>query len=812
LTSSHDALHELLFERLVEADLGEPAGQLVLAAYEGDDALTRLDSGQPPPAPASSDPDVPSEPPGMYLKTIHVEGFRGIGAPAALHLTPGPGLTLVTGRNGSGKSSFAEALELALTGHNWRWEGRTVAWREGWRNLHHPEATQIGVDIVTEGHPGTTAIRRDWGDTANLPDGQWTLQPSGKPREQYDNTDWESALRTYRPFLSYSELGTLIEGRPSDMYDALQGLLGLDRLVAADKRLNDRRKRLEDIVKNAKGEAQQVRQNLGSSTDERVERARELLAARIIDVPAVTALATGETERDGRAAPVRDLAHIGLPPAEEVAAAAEEVRTAVTALAELGDTQSATARRVADLLTAATAHHDITGDAPCPVCRSGLLDAAWHIRAAAEVRALRAQAETADAAHTALDSAVRIARQLATPPPAALRGPQAGLDVAPALDAWQVWSDAARIEDPMELASALPAARDAAAGPVAQLQQAAVQALDRLDDEWKPIASRLAAWTENARKAHDAAPRLTDVKAAIAWLRTTTQVLRDERLAPFAKLSADVWEQLRQESNVQLGPVRLEGSSTKRRVALDVSVDGIDGAALAVMSQGELHALALALFLPRATVAESPFRFVVIDDPVQAMDPSKVEGLARVLADVSRRRQVVVFTHDDRLPEAVRRLDVPATIWEVSRRENSVIELKKNLDPVARYLDDARAIASTTELPDDLRSVLVPAYCRSAIEAACQTAVRARRLGRGDQHTNVELALGEARTTHQLMAMALFDDVDKGADVLPYLNKRVGHWAGTVLQACKTGAHRPHAGDLHALITDSRRLADTITA
>jgi hypothetical protein len=273
-----------------------------------------------------------------------------------------------------------------------------------------------------------------------------------------------------------------------------------------------------------------------------------------------------------------------------------------------------------------------------------------------------------------------------------------------------------------------------------------------------------------------------------------------------------VWEQLRQESNVQLGPVRLEGSSTKRRVALDVSVDGIDGAALAVMSQGELHALALALFLPRATVAESPFRFVVIDDPVQAMDPSKVEGLARVLADVSRRRQVVVFTHDDRLPEAVRRLDVPATIWEVSRRENSVIELKKNLDPVARYLDDARAIASTTELPDDLRSVLVPAYCRSAIEAACQTAVRARRLGRGDQHTNVELALGEARTTHQLMAMALFDDVDKGADVLPYLNKRVGHWAGTVLQACKTGAHRPHAGDLHALITDSRRLADTITA
>ena len=33
---------------------------------------------------------------------------------------PGPGLTLVVGRNGSGKSSFAEGIEVALTGHNER--------------------------------------------------------------------------------------------------------------------------------------------------------------------------------------------------------------------------------------------------------------------------------------------------------------------------------------------------------------------------------------------------------------------------------------------------------------------------------------------------------------------------------------------------------------------------------------------------------------------------------------------------------------------------------------------------------------------
>jgi hypothetical protein len=86
------------------------------------------------------------------------------------------------------------------------------------------------------------------------------------------------------------------------------------------------------------------------------------------------------------------------------------------------------------------------------------------------------------------------------------------------------------------------------------------------------------------------------------------------------------WEHLRQQSNVTLGKIELVGSKGSRRVSLDVTVDGVAGAALGVMSQGELHSLALSLFLPRATLAESPFRFVVIDDPVQSMDPARIDG------------------------------------------------------------------------------------------------------------------------------------------------------------------------------------------
>ena len=94
-----------------------------------------------------------------------------------------------------------------------------------------------------------------------------------------------------------------------------------------------------------------------------------------------------------------------------------------------------------------------------------------------------------------------------------------------------------------------------------------------------------------------------------------------------------IWNQLRLQSNVSLDehPPARATATARASVELDVTVDGTEGAALGVMSQGELHALALSLFIPRATLPESPFRFVVIDDPVQSMDPARVDGLARVL-------------------------------------------------------------------------------------------------------------------------------------------------------------------------------------
>ena len=77
-----------------------------------------------------------STPVRAFLESVTVTGFRGIGPTCKLGLRPGPGLTLVVGRNGSGKSSIAEALEFALTGDSLRWAGKSLDWKNGWRNLH----------------------------------------------------------------------------------------------------------------------------------------------------------------------------------------------------------------------------------------------------------------------------------------------------------------------------------------------------------------------------------------------------------------------------------------------------------------------------------------------------------------------------------------------------------------------------------------------------------------------------------------------------------------------------------------------------
>jgi energy-coupling factor transporter ATP-binding protein EcfA2 len=808
-----DALLTEVLTRLdaddADGGVDEDVALLVLAACQGDEELAMALADEPVDRPEPAAAPDEREPAGASLTALTVEGFRGIGPAATLTLQPGPGLTLVVGRNGSGKSSFAEALEVLLTGDNQRWSARARAWQEGWRNLHADGAPSISAAFAEEGVAGTTTVRRTWTADGGLLDADTRVQRHGQPVEGLDALGWTEPLTAFRPFLSYNELSSMLDEGPSKLYDALKAILGLDDLVVAGERLRQARLDREKQRRAAKAELDRLLPQLADLDDARARTCHAALAGPRWDLGAVeaTVLETGEAASGEELARLRALASLRPPEADRAATVARGLRTAAEAVEAVQGTDAARARRLAALLDGALALHAAHGDGDCPVCgRAGALDAGWEAEARAQAAALQDEAAEADRAHATLATALRRAEELIDLPPPALGEPApAGVDLGGVPRSWQHWWDGGQTADPRKLADHIEASLPPLLAEAEQLCAAADAELRRRQDAWRPLALQLSRWLGGALEAEVAGERISKLKAAEQWLQTLTNALRDERFTPIAEGTKRIWETLRTRSNVALSDVVLEGSGTRRRVALEVTVDGVAGAALGVMSQGELHSLALSLFLPRATVPESPFRFLVIDDPVQSMDPSRVDGLARVLAEVARERQVIVLTHDDRLPEAVRRLQIEATVVGVTRRPGSQVEVRTLADPVALLLDDARALAQTGDLPDAVARRVVPGFCRAALEAACIDVVRRRRLGRGDPHVEVEQVLAEARSLTGKMALAIFDDPGRGSDVLSRCNV-LAKGGAAVYQHCQKGTHEGYPGSLLDLVRDAEEL------
>lgn len=788
------SVEEIILEKLNTDKVPEQVANLVIRAMR--------QGGEMEPPAAADDGEVRL----AFLQGVSVEGFRGIGPKVTLPLRPGPGLTLITGRNGSAKSSLAEAAEIALTGKNRRWTDRAAVWKEGWRNLHRPDPAAIDVDLTEDGKHGMTTVAMRWTAEAELDEADVYVVADGGTRRSIAQQGWMRPMELYRPFLSYSELGALVSGQPSKMHDALQAILGLDLLVDTERSLSDSRRAADSVSKAARQELPALLERLAQHPDPRAQLAEKALSGKEPDLDALAALAVGGPgPADQDTSVLRLVATINMPDKDDVAAAFERLEEARGAVAATAGTRAADARRLAAILSAALDHRREHVDEPCPVCGGRVLDDTWAESAEASVEDLTEKAASAEEAYKEQEAALSAVSRLFPAKPtvlsAALSAELGGdTEVAEASEAW----------DQLVLPATSVQAYETLISPIVALRDRAGAELKRRAEAWQPIANDLAAWVKQFTESHEAAVLLADLRKALDWLRKVGKEVRNERLAPFASASAEVWEMLRQESNVELGPIKLEGSGPQRKVALNVTVDGVGGAALSVMSQGELHALGLALFLPRATATESPFGFLVIDDPVQSMDPAKVDGLARVLSHVARTRQVVVFTHDDRLFSSLRQLQLPATVWAVTRRERSVVALKKTDDPVKRYLDDARAMARTRQLPPQVRAVAVAGLCRGALEAACFEVIRAHQLAAGVPHADVERALESAHTLHHVMALALFGDTDHGHEVAAKVRELGGEPGVNAFMYAKKGVHEDVPGDLKRLVEDTEKLTKAL--
>ncbi|MGW0841167.1 AAA family ATPase [Streptomyces sp. NPDC002787] len=787
--------------RLETSTLAEATKEMLREALGGHGA-----SGTGPDAPGGPHPDRR-----VFLDSVSVSGFRGIGRKARLPLNAKPGVTLVVGRNGSGKSSFAEGAETAFTGRTARLDKqRGEVWRRHWRNLHDGAEPRVEVRLAIAGDARSSTLTCTWpGDDVTAPEVEF--KRPGHGRRPFEDAGWERALNNYRPFLSYSDLDKIISGKPSELYDSVATILGLGELTTADERLQVVEKALNSAVKTAEAELPALVEALSALDDPRAERALAAVSgAGAPDFDGLDALVTGLPDADDdRLRELRATVALAGPDLDAVGAAVDRLREAVAVLDDVRASGAEDAHQRAELLDKALEHsRRHTDEKACPVCGSDRpLDEAWAEGAAEQVAALRREAAAAQEARMELKDAVDAVRYLVTRVPAWLPAPV----VAP----WEEWAACRAIDDAERLAARAETAALVLADACAALRAESARELEKLDEAWRGCVTRLAAWLDRARAAHAGKPRLRQVRAARKWLKEACAELREERLRPFEDHSQRIWEELRQQSNVDLRSVRLTGSekAAVRKLVMDVSVDGTEAAALGVMSQGELHSLALSLFLPRAAAPDSPFGFVMIDDPVQSMDPAKVHGLAKVLHDLGETRQVVVFTHDTRLQRAFTSQELPVTVLEVEREARSVVTVRRVTDPVGQALDDARALARTPNLPPVAMTHVLPGLCRTVLERAFSEAAWLRLHRAGLTEHEAEKIVTAAVRLLDIAALGLFGDPSKtAADIYRELRRRCGPGAVDLIRQCQEGAHPSGTSmpDPRRFVEDVKAVAQTV--
>ena len=704
-----------VFDALTRASISEASKQVILDELKDDVEVApdRLADGK------------------ILLRSIEVEGLRGIGPPSKLSFELKRGLTLVVGANGCGKSSFAEAAERVLTGSTGRWNGAANDEQADWRNIHHGDRCAASLTWRGENEFGDCMTTNRWADGDQFLGGSAEIRRPDGSRNVWDPNSWKSAIDQYPPLLSYTALGVAIRAKPSQLFDVFDPLLGLGEIEQLDKRLGLQVSHFDDLLQALK--KARVLAAEACSVAGVVEL--EAQAAGIVKGTAgpsiVQALIVDLELSDPFQKGVLALANLEPLDQDAVLELVMSLKSIDDELAELLTNDVKRAEQAIDLMRAAIAFRHVDLDEPCPVCRIGTLDEAWSRRAAKEVR-------LHDDRTTSWRFA-RVRRADATRQILLLVGPAEAIPIVGAIPDSELLSAATQ-----SLLQSLTGATvdfDDLVDVVARCadlrlkaRDAAVLSRDDRRTAIAPVSEAVALWAAADHQAAGATSSKRACADARQWLKATLSGLRADRLEAISGAALTTWSHLRQSSAVEMSPLQMKGTATSRRLELSCTIDGQGAAARSVLSQGELHALALSLFLPRATHPDSPFGFLLIDDPVQALDRRKVDGLAEVLATIGVTHQVIVFTHDDRLPDACERLGIDAEVLRINRGERSAVVVDADVDPSSRAIADARSLVRDKAIDAKIASRAVGGCCRTAVE---ERAVRAYRKAALHRHTSV---------------------------------------------------------------------------
>ncbi len=649
----------------------------------------------------------------MKLDFVEVCGFRGFRDFVRINF--GRGFTVITGRNGVGKSTLCDAVEFAITGSIDKYAVEKAA-KESlsdylwWRGEGVPKAHYVTACFVDDsGKPFTITRTRESGSDRSPEEIHAALCRGPAPDDalrQLTRTliirdEWIAALsldltETERFDLVRSALGAL-EGseagsRAKQVVTAAEAAHSKD-----DAAYEAARSRLADRL------TQQSETQAALSRSGDVSSALQVIAAAAPDAPTeLTArLAAGrnalanERARLGRMGEALQLGR-EIAAAQAVYNAPEAVanREAASAAHEVAQREHESARQVvseaeqrllreeevdamAASLSLLVEHGERLGlhDDHCPLCAAHRTSDEFAAGLTAARRRITSLASGVQAARDALTSAKENARQHSLTLQTATAAVQAHAgelrrlrdQEAAHVNFYNQWGlDHRFIQNPYRLEQAISSERDR----LIDLERAllvleASQAVSRMSSIESNISALRAEIERLAQAVSQSQNAVTAAREIERSVRRVSAEIIDERLAQISPLLNELYQRLRPHADWRTIDYSIRGD-VRRFLSLKVG-DGLNPQF--VFSSGQRRAAGLAFLLSvHLARAWTPLRSLLLDDPVQHIDDFRALHLVEVLAALRLDgRQIICAVEDPALADLLCRRLV-STSTEGGRR------------------------------------------------------------------------------------------------------------------------------------------------